>query len=220
MGAAGRSNPPAPTTNPQDEHPRMVKHDRHVAGEYVPFPASIFIAASAGALRYLTPGTSRGNNWPTRCSKPLSSPGAIVRRRGGDLGKEGWLALLPLPCNVVQPRLGLVAAVRSCSAVRLAGFVGRGRHRSRAERHRRRRPTVDRRAQPRWLYLPPPGWTAWSAVHRRNRRPSNPIGIVVACHRVIGSDDSLTGYAGGLDRKRYLLAARGLGCRPRVRTLL
>jgi O-6-methylguanine DNA methyltransferase len=35
---------------------------------------------------------------------------------------------------------------------------------------------------------------------------SNPIGIVVPCHRVIGADGSLTGYAGGLDRKRWLLA--------------
>jgi methylated-DNA-[protein]-cysteine S-methyltransferase len=34
---------------------------------------------------------------------------------------------------------------------------------------------------------------------------SNPIGIIVPCHRVIGSDGSLTGYAGGLERKRYLL---------------
>jgi methylated-DNA-[protein]-cysteine S-methyltransferase len=34
----------------------------------------------------------------------------------------------------------------------------------------------------------------------------NPISIVVPCHRVIGSDGSLTGYAGGLDRKRALLA--------------
>ena len=34
----------------------------------------------------------------------------------------------------------------------------------------------------------------------------NPLGIVVPCHRVIGSDGSLTGYAGGLDRKRWLLA--------------
>lgn len=33
----------------------------------------------------------------------------------------------------------------------------------------------------------------------------NPIAIVVPCHRVIGSDGSLTGYAGGLERKRFLL---------------
>ena len=34
---------------------------------------------------------------------------------------------------------------------------------------------------------------------------ANPIGIVVPCHRVIGSDGSLTGYGGGLQRKRWLL---------------
>jgi len=34
----------------------------------------------------------------------------------------------------------------------------------------------------------------------------NPIAIVVPCHRVIGSDGTLVGYAGGLDRKRFLLA--------------
>jgi methylated-DNA-[protein]-cysteine S-methyltransferase len=34
---------------------------------------------------------------------------------------------------------------------------------------------------------------------------SNPIGIVVPCHRVIGSDGALTGYGGGLERKRWLL---------------
>lgn len=33
----------------------------------------------------------------------------------------------------------------------------------------------------------------------------NPIGIIVPCHRVIGSNGSLTGYGGGLDRKRQLL---------------
>lgn len=33
----------------------------------------------------------------------------------------------------------------------------------------------------------------------------NPLSVVVACHRVVGADGSLTGYAGGLDRKRFLL---------------
>lgn len=33
----------------------------------------------------------------------------------------------------------------------------------------------------------------------------NPIAIIIPCHRVIGSNGSLTGYAGGLDRKRWLL---------------
>ena len=35
---------------------------------------------------------------------------------------------------------------------------------------------------------------------------ANPIAIIVPCHRVIGANASLTGYGGGLDRKRWLLA--------------
>ena len=45
--------------------------------------------------------------------------------------------------------------------------------------------------------------TAARAVGAANRR--NPIAIVVPCHRVIGSNGSLTGYAGGLECKRALL---------------
>ncbi len=45
---------------------------------------------------------------------------------------------------------------------------------------------------------------------------TNPIAIVLPCHRVIGSDGALTGYGGGLHRKRWLLAHEGvllpLGC--------
>lgn len=45
---------------------------------------------------------------------------------------------------------------------------------------------------------------------------ANPVGVVVPCHRVIGSDGSLTGYGGGIERKRWLLRheralANGLG---------
>jgi methylated-DNA-[protein]-cysteine S-methyltransferase len=35
---------------------------------------------------------------------------------------------------------------------------------------------------------------------------ANPVGIVVPCHRVIGADGSLTGYGGGVERKRWLLS--------------
>ena len=34
----------------------------------------------------------------------------------------------------------------------------------------------------------------------------NPLSVIVPCHRIVGSNGSLTGYAGGLDRKRALLA--------------
>ena len=38
----------------------------------------------------------------------------------------------------------------------------------------------------------------------------NPISIIIPCHRVIGADGNLTGYAGGLDKKEYLLRLEGV----------
>jgi methylated-DNA-[protein]-cysteine S-methyltransferase len=51
--------------------------------------------------------------------------------------------------------------------------------------------------------------TAIRAVGAANG--ANPIAIVVPCHRVIGTDGALTGYGGGLERKRWLLAHEGAG---------
>jgi methylated-DNA-[protein]-cysteine S-methyltransferase len=49
--------------------------------------------------------------------------------------------------------------------------------------------------------------SAFRAVGSANGQ--NPVGVVVPCHRVIASDGTLGGYAGGLDRKRWLLAHEG-----------
>jgi methylated-DNA-[protein]-cysteine S-methyltransferase len=58
--------------------------------------------------------------------------------------------------------------------------------------------------------------TAVRAVGLANGR--NPIALVIPCHRVIGADGSLTGYGGGLDRKRFLLDLEvGLTAMPAAR---
>jgi methylated-DNA-[protein]-cysteine S-methyltransferase len=46
---------------------------------------------------------------------------------------------------------------------------------------------------------------------------SNPISIVVPCHRVIGANGSLTGYGGGLNRKRWLLEHEGVALKTASR---
>jgi methylated-DNA-[protein]-cysteine S-methyltransferase len=68
--------------------------------------------------------------------------------------------------------------------------------------------------------IPPGSTTTYGELAKTIGRPnavravgmangSNPIPIVVPCHRVIGSDGTLTGYGGGLPRKRWLLAHEG-----------
>ncbi len=59
--------------------------------------------------------------------------------------------------------------------------------------------------------------TASRAVGAANGR--NPLAIVLPCHRVVGSDGSLTGYAGGLDAKRWLLRHEGVALAYQQRSL-
>jgi methylated-DNA-[protein]-cysteine S-methyltransferase len=47
----------------------------------------------------------------------------------------------------------------------------------------------------------------------------NPVSVLVPCHRVLGRDGSLTGYAGGLDRKQALLRLEGAIWKPGKETL-
>jgi len=70
------------------------------------------------------------------------------------------------------------------------------------------------------LAIPPGGTTSYGSLSQRIGKPAavravgaavgrNPVSIIVPCHRVLGSDGSLTGYAGGLERKSALLQLEG-----------
>lgn len=70
------------------------------------------------------------------------------------------------------------------------------------------------------LRIPVGETTSYGEISRRISKPlairavgtaigRNPISIIVPCHRVVGADGSLTGYAGGLDRKLALLQLEG-----------
>ena len=79
--------------------------------------------------------------------------------------------------------------------------------------------------------IPTGATTTYGAISQRLGNPNavravggavgrNPIGIIVPCHRVIGTNGSLTGYAGGLDRKVALLTLERVDLRANQRPLL
>jgi methylated-DNA-[protein]-cysteine S-methyltransferase len=82
-----------------------------------------------------------------------------------------------------------------------------------------------------WKALPkiPPGTTmsygalaAWLGMPRAVRavghaNGSNPLSVVVPCHRLIGANGSLVKYGGGLERKRWLLEHEGVALKPASR---
>ena len=68
--------------------------------------------------------------------------------------------------------------------------------------------------------IPPGGTQSYGQIAERIGKPNasravglanslNPIAIAIPCHRVVGANSALTGYAGGLDRKKWLLAHEG-----------
>jgi methylated-DNA-[protein]-cysteine S-methyltransferase len=70
------------------------------------------------------------------------------------------------------------------------------------------------------LEIPYGDTTTYAELARRIGRPSavravgaangaNPIPVIIPCHRVIGSNGTLTGYGGGIERKQWLLALEG-----------
>jgi methylated-DNA-[protein]-cysteine S-methyltransferase len=70
------------------------------------------------------------------------------------------------------------------------------------------------------LAIPRGGTTSYGQLGQRIGRPAamravgaavgrNPVSVVVPCHRVVGADGSLTGYAGGIERKTALLQLEG-----------
>ncbi|MBB5204163.1 methylated-DNA-[protein]-cysteine S-methyltransferase [Inhella inkyongensis] len=74
------------------------------------------------------------------------------------------------------------------------------------------------------LQIPRGRWTSYGELARRLGDPKksravgaavgrNPIGVLIPCHRVLGHDCSLTGYAGGLPMKRQLLDWEGVAYR-------
>ena len=80
------------------------------------------------------------------------------------------------------------------------------------------------------LDIAPSDVSSYGAIARRIGKPSavravgaavgrNPLSVIVPCHRVLGADGSLTGYAGGLDRKRDLLAREGARPAPAAKTV-
>ena len=79
--------------------------------------------------------------------------------------------------------------------------------------------------------IPPGTTTSYGALARAIGRPTafravgmangaNPVAIVVPCHRVIGADRTLTGFGGGLHRKRWLLEHEGVLLAERQPALL
>ncbi len=119
--------------------------------------------------------------------------------------------------NAVLVKGAAPAAVKEA----LSLYFAKGKDRLRAIRCRFGGTPFQREVWSALRSIPAGATTSYGALAARIARPkavravghangSNPISVVVPCHRVIGADGSLTGYGGGLERKRWLLAHEGV----------
>jgi len=120
----------------------------------------------------------------------------------------------------LSPRV--VASARATDAVRrqLDEYFGGARHAFELDLDRRLMSPFVEKVLGATAAVPFGEVSSYGAVASRIRRPNaaravgaalgtNPIPIVVPCHRIVGANGKLTGYAGGLDRKEFLLHLEG-----------
>ena len=157
---------------------------------------------AAGHRRCSSPSASTPRPPPPGVAACAGVPGRLeLIDAPGRCAASSTTPTSPTPSWPRSPRCGSSPpAPAGCSAPPARpGSAGSGPS-SRGSRTARRSPTRSRRRTEN-----PSAIRAAGAANGRN-----PISIVIPCHRVIGADGTLTGYSGGLDAKRWLLALEGV----------
>ena len=157
----------------------MTKHGLHSTTHVTPVGELMLVASDRG-LRAVTWPSDHGRIRLTgRPRRNPEHPWLQTAIRQLDEYFAGTRISFDVPLDVEGTRFQL-AAWRALSAITFGTTVSYGH-------------------QARQLGIP----TAARALGAANR--ANPVCVIVPCHRVIGADGSLTGFAGGLERKRFLI---------------
>jgi methylated-DNA-[protein]-cysteine S-methyltransferase len=157
----------------------LTKHDLHSTTHATPVGELTLIASDRGLRAVIWPPDSGRIRLTGRPRRDPEHPFLVSATRQLDEYFEGTRTEFDVPLDVEGTRFQL-AAWRALSAIPYGTTVSYGH-------------------QARQLGIP----TAARALGAANR--ANPVCIIVPCHRVIGADGSLTGFAGGLERKRFLI---------------
>lgn len=157
----------------------LSKHDLHTTTHGTPVGELTLVASDRGLRAVIWPRDSSRVRLTGRARRDPEHPWLVRAIRQLDEYFEGARTSFDVPLDVEGTRFQL-AAWRALSAIPYGTTVSYGH-------------------QARQLGIP----TAARALGAANR--ANPVCIIVPCHRVIGADGSLTGFAGGLERKRFLL---------------